>query len=87
MHFQLSKEFNLLIEKQLHVTVFNDIKDLKYVLFYRKLSKEKEDLVRTKNQMSLDLERLLNQREVGILFCNCLLREVTKPKRGWYIVL
>ncbi|XP_063415782.1 progesterone-induced-blocking factor 1-like [Mytilus trossulus] len=29
----------------------------------KKFTKEKEDLIRTKNQMSLDLERLLNQRE------------------------
>lgn len=30
----------------------------------RQLEKERDDLVRTKNNMSLDLERLLNQKEV-----------------------
>lgn len=30
----------------------------------RQLEKEGDDLVRTKNNMSLDLERLLNQKEV-----------------------
>ena len=32
--------------------------------FYSKLKAEKEDLVNTRNQLSTDLERLLNQREV-----------------------
>lgn len=32
--------------------------------FYSKLKAEKEDLVNTRNQLSADLERLLNQREV-----------------------
>ena len=31
---------------------------------YRRLEKEKTDILKTKNQMALDLERLLNQREV-----------------------
>ena len=32
--------------------------------FYSTLKAEKEDLVNTRNQLSADLERLLNQREV-----------------------
>ena len=31
---------------------------------YRKLKAEKEDLIKSRNQLSSDLERLLNQREV-----------------------
>ena len=41
----------------------NIIKVFYYILF-RKLKAEKEDLISTRNQLSSDLERLLNQREV-----------------------
>ena len=34
--------------------------------FHRKLKAEKEDLIKSRNQLSADLERLLNQREVII---------------------
>lgn len=37
------------------------------VFFNRKLEREKADILKTKNQMALDLERLLNQREVSRL--------------------
>lgn len=42
--------------------------DLYIFVFLRQLEKERNDLVRTKNDMSLDLERLLNQKEVSLWY-------------------
>ncbi|CAC5423073.1 PIBF1 [Mytilus coruscus] len=48
------RDNQIMKQKDYTATLENDVK---------KFTKEKEDLIRTKNQMSLDLERLLNQRE------------------------
>ena len=55
----------------------NVIKVFYTIFFFRKMKAEKEDLISTRNQLSSDLERLLNQREVqcqglqdlNVLFC------------------
>lgn len=63
---QAQQPYNYLIEsiRQRDNQILKQ-KDYTSTLEYdvKKLSQEKEELVRTKNQMSLDLERLLNQRE------------------------
>ncbi|VDI63543.1 Hypothetical predicted protein, partial [Mytilus galloprovincialis] len=48
------RDNQIMKQKDYTATLENDVKYF---------TKEKEDLIRTKNQMSLDLERLLNQRE------------------------
>jgi len=45
-----------------------------YVYMYRSAQKDNSELLKAKNQLALDLERLLSHKEVGLCwyyFCVC----------------
>ncbi len=46
------------------VVIIDENHEIPYCLYYRELEEERKKLIETKNHLSLDLERLLNQSEV-----------------------
>ena len=66
-----------------------------YTILFRKMKAEKEDLISTHNQLSSDLERLLNQREVqcqglqdlNVLFCIDTVSKKIENYDLWYGII